>query len=69
MPVKVLQPLQTKLISSPAVTRDSNHLILGQILLLVLAREVVARLKDNKGRNSLSFSINALYNCCPLLIT
>ncbi|KAJ8112139.1 hypothetical protein OPT61_g5427 [Boeremia exigua] len=60
MPVKVLQLLKAKLIGSPAVTRDSNNLILGQVFLLVPASEVVARLKDNKGRNSLSFSIDAL---------
>jgi hypothetical protein len=29
----------------------------------------VARLKDNKGQNSLTFSVNALYNCCLLSIT
>jgi hypothetical protein len=68
MRVKVLQPHQTKVISSPAVIRDSNNPILGQVFLLVPAREVVARLEDNKGQNGLSFSINALYNRCPLLV-
>jgi hypothetical protein len=29
---------------------------------------VVARLKDNKGRNSLTFSVDALYNYCLLSI-
>jgi hypothetical protein len=41
---------------------------LWQILLLVLRREVVARLKDNKGRNSLTFGVDALYDCCLLSI-
>ena len=49
MLIKVLQPLQTKLICRPAVLRDCNNLVLGQILLLVPGREVIAALEDNKG--------------------
>jgi hypothetical protein len=47
--IKVLQLLQPKLICCPAVFRDCNNLVLGQILLLILGREVIAALKDNKG--------------------
>jgi hypothetical protein len=32
-----------------AILRDCNNLVLGQILLLILGREVIAALKDNKG--------------------
>jgi hypothetical protein len=49
MLTKVLQPLQPKLICCPAVLRDYNNLVLGQILLLVLGRKVIAAFKDNKG--------------------
>jgi hypothetical protein len=66
--VKVLQLVKTKLISSPAVLRDSNSLILGQVVVLVPVRLVLARFKDNIGRNRLSSSINALDNCYLLLV-
>ena len=46
MPVKVLNPVQTKLVGSPTVIRDSNNLVLGQIFFFVLSREVVVGLKD-----------------------
>jgi hypothetical protein len=68
MPVKVLQLVKTKLISSLAVLRDSNSLILGQVVVLVLVRLVLARFEDNVGRNRLSSSINALNNCYLLLV-
>jgi hypothetical protein len=51
--IKVLQPLQPKLVCSPAVLRDCNNLVLGQILLLVPGREVIAAFEDNEGWNSL----------------
>jgi hypothetical protein len=47
--IKVLQLLQAKLICRLAVLRDYNNLVLRQILLFVLGREVIAALKDNKG--------------------
>jgi hypothetical protein len=47
--IKVLQLLQAKLIYRLAVLRDCNNLVLRQILLFVLGREVIAALKDNKG--------------------
>jgi hypothetical protein len=47
--VKVLQPLQTKLIVCLAVLRDSNNLVVRYTWLLVLGREVVLALEDNKG--------------------
>lgn len=48
MLIKVLQPLQPKLICCPAVLRDCDNSVLGQILLLVPGREVIAALEDNK---------------------
>jgi hypothetical protein len=68
MPVKVLQPVKTKLISGLAVLRDSNSPILGQVVVLVLVRLVLARFKDDVGRNRLSSGINALNDCYLLLV-
>lgn len=56
--IKVLQPLQAKLICCPAVLRDCNNPVLGQAL-LVPGREVVPALKVNKGWNSLTHRVNA----------
>lgn len=47
--IKVLQPVQTKLVSGPSVLRDSNNPVLGQIRLFIPGREVVAAFKDNEG--------------------
>ena len=49
MPVKVPYLVYTKLVSSLAVIRDSNNLVLRQILFFVLGREVVVGLKDKEG--------------------
>jgi hypothetical protein len=49
MPIKVLLLIQTKLISSLAVLRDSNSLILGQVVIFILARLVLVGFKDNVG--------------------
>jgi hypothetical protein len=49
MLVKVLQLVKTKLVSSLAVLRDSNNLVLGQGTVLILVRLVVAGFKDNIG--------------------
>jgi hypothetical protein len=68
MLIKVLQLVKTKLISSLAVLRDSNSLILGQVVVLILVRLVLARFKDNIGQNRLSSSINALDNYYLLLV-
>jgi hypothetical protein len=47
--VKVLQPLQTKLIICPAVLRDSNNPVVRHTWLLVPGREVVLALEDDEG--------------------
>jgi hypothetical protein len=47
MPVKVLQPLQAKLVRYPAVLRDCENPIPRHALLLVPGREVVLALKDD----------------------
>jgi hypothetical protein len=39
--------VKTKLIGSLAILRDSNSLILGQVIVLILVRLVLARFKDN----------------------
>ena len=55
-------------ISSLAIIRDSNSLVLGQVFFFVLVSKVLARLKDNKGQNSLSLGINTLDNCYLLAV-
>jgi hypothetical protein len=49
IPVKVLQLVKTKLISSLAVFRDADNLVLRQGFILVLVRQVLAGFKDNVG--------------------
>jgi hypothetical protein len=68
MPIKVLQPRKPKLISRPAVIRDTNNPVVGYISVLIPACEVVMRLKDNKGWDSPPCRIDALDNCCPLSV-
>ena len=66
MPVKVLQPVKTKLVGSPAVLRDSNNPVLGQVVVFVPVGLVVARFEDDVGRNGPSGGIDALDDCHPL---
>jgi hypothetical protein len=47
--IKVLQPLQAKLIYCPAVLRDRNNPIVWQATLLIPGREVVLALEDDEG--------------------
>jgi hypothetical protein len=68
MLIKVLQLLQPKLVCSLAVLRDCDNLVLGQILLLILGREVIAAFEDNEGWNSLPCRVDALDDCCLLSI-
>jgi hypothetical protein len=62
MPVKVLQPVKTKLVSSLAVFRDTDYPVLRQGIVLVPVGLVVAGFEDDVGRNRLSRGINALDN-------
>jgi hypothetical protein len=66
MPVKVLQPVKTKLVSSPAVLRDGNNPILGLVVVFVPVGQVAARFEDDVGRNGPSCGIDALDDCYPL---
>lgn len=52
MLIKVLQPLQAKLICCPAVLRDSNNPVVRRAALLIPGGEVIAALKDDEGWNS-----------------
>jgi hypothetical protein len=49
MLIKVLQLLQAKLICCLAILRDCNNLVVWRAALLVLGREIVLALEDNKG--------------------
>jgi hypothetical protein len=68
MPVKVLQLVKTKLVSSLAVFRDADNLVLRQGFILVLVRQVLAGFEDDVGWNSLSSGINALDDSYLLLV-
>ena len=60
MPVKVLQPVKAKLVGSPAIFRDADKPVLGQGIVLVPVRQVLAGFEDDVGRNSPSSGIDAL---------
>ena len=68
MLVKVLQILQTKLIVSTDVVRDTNNLVVRYTKLLVLGREVVLASKDNKGWDSPPLRVDALDDAGPLSV-
>lgn len=61
MPVKVLQPLHTKLIRRLAVLGDPDKPVSRQAILLVPGREVVLALKDNKGWDRLASCADTNY--------
>jgi hypothetical protein len=54
-------------ISSLAILRDSNSLILAKVIIFILASLVLPGFKDNIGYNSLFYSINA-FNYYYLLL-
>ena len=60
MLVKVLQPLETKLVRRPAVLRDCNNPVVRCAALLVPGREVMLTGKDNEGLNHPPRRIDAL---------
>jgi hypothetical protein len=64
---KVLQPLNSKLVSRLTVVTKTDSLI-SQYILLVLGREVVPAGKDNKQQDSLASSVNSLDYYCLLAI-
>jgi hypothetical protein len=66
MLIKVLQPLQAKLICCPAVPRDCNTLIVRYTTLLVPGREVVLAGEDDKRWDSPPHYVTALNSCDPL---
>ena len=66
MLVKVLQPLQAKLIRRPAVLGDPNKPVSRQAILLVPGREVVLALKDNKGWDRATSCADTNYAGNPL---
>jgi hypothetical protein len=68
MRIKVLQPLQAKLICCPALLRDCDNPVVRCTVLLVPGREVVLAGKDDEGRNSPPHCVDTLDHRCPLSI-
>ena len=66
--VKVLQPLQTKLIVCPAVLRDVDNPVARYNWLLVPGREVVLALEDDEGWDSLPHRVDAFNDTGLLLV-
>jgi hypothetical protein len=65
---KVLQLLNSKLVSRPTVVTNTNSLI-SRYILLVLGREVVPASKDNKRRDSPASNVDSLDYRRPLAIS
>jgi len=68
MRLKVLRLVQAKLYGRLAVLRDSHNPIPGDVF-LVLFKEVMVGLADDKRRNDPCCRVNALDNCCLLPVT
>ena len=66
--VKVLQPLQTKLVVCPAIPRDVDNLVTRYTQLLLPGREVVLALEDDEGWYSPPYRVDAFNNTSPLLV-
>ena len=67
MPIKVLQPLNTQLISYPAILAQRDSLFLQYII--ELGSIVVLSSKYNKRQNRLALRVYTLNYCNPFLIT
>jgi hypothetical protein len=65
--VKLLQPLQSKLIICPAILRDADKPVARYTQLLVPGREVVLALENDKGRDSLLYRVD-IYDDTSLLL-
>ena len=66
--IKVLQPLDSKLIVGPAVVRDTYNPVVRYTRLFVLGREVVLAREDNKGWDRPALCIDALDDTGPLSV-
>jgi hypothetical protein len=67
MLIKMLRPLQAEPMCCPAVLRDCNSSVMRYSLLLVLGREVVLAMEDDKGWDRPPCCVDTLGYCCLLL--
>jgi hypothetical protein len=67
--VKLLQPLQSKLVICPAIVRDVGNPVARYTQLLVSSREVVLALEDKRGWNRLPYCVDACNDTGPFSVT
>jgi hypothetical protein len=68
VPIEVLQPLKSYFVCCPAVVTDCNSLVLGNIFLLILCRQVILACKDQEWRDSRPGCVDSLDGCCPFTV-
>ena len=67
--VKLLQPLQSKVVVCPAILRDVDNSFVTYAWIFVPDGQVVLALEDNKGWDSLPYCVDACNDTGPFPVT